>query len=435
MDASKGASRLAQVTAAFKDLLGRIPSSEELKTYLSARGDAETLVAKTSEYRMRVKGVLDQVHRPLIGASADDGVCDAFVDFCISKNAKPHACERGLIRDFVSTTPRFMDKYSAMVEEVYRIETGRAPDLKTKTTLALRFKDEAFAPSDLAGVIRSGGDTVEDIAVHQAGSEEVHKAVARIENELDFVEQWQRTTGRRIDIYEFLRYYNELGSAPGAERIRAIQAEQDKSFARACKVYAEYLGFALDYDRFTALHVHEYDSPGFADKLVAKIVSGNEYKARMFEVLSESYSKIFDSEIHSDDLDHVFEKVRSAKFSLKSEEISGHILSLGEELKQISDSVSRAFNGVLRRLPDEIETRAAVSPYRSAASPEEAERDLEESLYDEPEYREVLKAIIQEETGLKNNAEVFRVMRKVLADCAGDMRRARDHVHCPTVAL
>jgi hypothetical protein len=149
----------------------------------------------------------------------------------------------------------------------------------------------------------------------------------------------------------------------------------------------------------------------------------------MFEVLSESYTKIFDSAIHPDDLDHVFEKVRSTKPSLKSEEISRHLLALGEELGKISESVSRAFGGVLRRIPDEIEVRAAVPPYRAAASLEEAERDLEESLYDEPEYREVLKAVIQEETGLQNNAEVFRVMRRVLEDCAGDMRRARDHVH------
>ena len=418
-------SRLAQVTAAFKDLMGRMPSSTELKTYLSARGDVESLIAQTSEYAIRVKGRIDQVHRSLLGTSVGDSGCNAFISYCRDSGVKPHACERSVIRDFVSTTPEFLDKYTAMVEEVYRIEVGGTPDLRTKASLAMRFKDEEFSPSDLAEAIRAGATPTVDCIEGSGDAMVVHKAVERIGAELDFVERWQRTTGRRVDIYEFLRYYNDLGSSPTPDAIREIQSSQDQAYARASKVYREYLGVSLDFDRFTALHVHEYDVDGFVEKLVAKIVRSNEYRERMCETLSKAYTRTFDSEIHDDDLSHAFESVREKALSLTSEEISGTIFALGEELKMIAESVGEVYARVLRRSPDALEVRNAVSSYRES---EEAEASLEDSLYDEPEYQEVLKRLIQDATGYTKNADVFRVMRKVLAECGGDMRTAHDHI-------
>ena len=422
-------SRVAQITAACKDLLGRIPTSPELRTFLSARGDAESLVAQTSEYRIRVRARLDQVHRALLGSGADDARCDAFVKFCADAGAKPHACERAVIQNFVSTTPEFLDKYTAMVEDVYRIEVGRAPDIKTKGALALRFRDEAFSPSDLAEAIRAEGSAAASVECIEGSGDAVvvHKAVERIGPELEFVERWQRATGRRVDIYEFLRYYGELGSSPTPDALRAIKDAQDASFARAAKVYRDYLGVDLDFNRFAALHVQEHDLAGFDAKLVAKIVDSNEYRARMCETLAAAYSKAFDAEVHPDDLAHTFERVRARGISLKSEEVSGHIAALGEELREITDSVADAYDRVLRREPDELEVRAAVPAYRSLSS-EEAKRTLEDSLYDEPEYKEVLKSLIKEATGYSGNADVFRVMRRVLAECGGDMKTACDHI-------
>ena len=423
-------SRIAQITSACKELLGRMPTSQELRAYLSARGDAESLVAQTSEYKNRVSARLDQVHRALLGSGADDARCDAFVRFCADTGVKPHACERSVIQDFVAMTPQFLDKYTAMVDEVYRIEVGRAPDLKTKGALALRFKDEAFSPSALAEVIRAEGGAPATVECIEGSGDAVvvHKAVERIGPELEFVERWQRATGRRVDIYEFLRYYGELGSSPSPESLRSLKDAQDRNFARAAKVYRDYLGVDLDFDRFTALHVHEHDLEGFDAKLVAKIVESNEYRARMCEALASSYCKAFDADVHPDDLAHTFESVRTKALSLKSEEISGHIAALGEELRAVADSVGDAYERVLCRAPDALEIRNAVPAYRSSDTAADAQRSLEDSLYDEPEYQEVLKSLIQEATGYSSNADVFRVMRKVLAECGGDMKTARDHI-------
>lgn len=423
-------SRIAQITSACKELLGRIPTSQELRAYLSARGDAESLVAQTSEYRVRVSARLDQVHRALLGSGADDARCDAFIRFCADAGAKPHACERSIIQDFVAATPQFLDKYAAVVEEVYRIEVGRAPDLKTKSALALRFKDEAFSPSDLAEVIRADGPAAATVESIEGSGDAVvvHKAVERIGPELEFVERWQRATGRRVDIYEFLRYYGELGSSPSPESLRSLKDAQDRSFARAAKVYRDYLGVDLDFNRFTALHVHEHDLGGFDAKLVAKIVESNEYRARMCEALAASYGKAFDVDVHPDDLEHTFEAVRARGLSLKSDEISAQIAALGEELSAIAGSVGDAYERVLRRAPDALEIRHAVRAYRSSENAADAQRSLEDSLYDEPEYQEVLKSLIKEATGYSSNADVFRVMRRVLAECGGDMKTARDHI-------
>lgn len=451
-------SRVAHVTAAFREMLARIPTSPELKTFLSARGDAEALVASTSEYRARVKAVIDRVLRPVVGTSAGDAECDAFLAFCRDAGARAHACDAAVVRDFVGGTPAFQDKFGPLVDQIYRIELGRVPDRATRAAMAARFRDEAFTPEALAELIRAapgpGGAGVAHVAgagegaagaagEAGAGAEVVHSAVARIADELEFVERWRRATGRRVDVYEFLRYYGELGSAPAPEAIRAVQRAQDESFARASAIYADYMGAPLDFERFTALHLHEYDARGFAEALVAKIVASCEYRARMCEAVAAAYTAAFDSAIHPEDLEHAFAALRARSVSLRSEEIHRHVVALGEELAAVCDSVSAVYDAVLRRAPDALEVRAAVPAYRAigAGAPgapfgalgeiEAAESALRDSLYDEPEYREVLKALIQEATGLASNADVFRVMRRVLAECGGDMRRAADHVPAP----
>lgn len=419
-------SRIVAITNTFKSHLGRIPTSPELKTYLSAKGEVTDLVRKTSEYRYRVKSRLDQVYRSLVGSACEDDVCDRFVHWCDERDSAPaHECSRDMMQEFVSQTTPFMDKYTKIVDEVYQIQIGKLPDINTKKLLATKFKDDKFTVQDLASIINDTEHTGVDIIEGRGDAVVFHKEVPKLAPEMGFVEIWQRATAHRIDIYEFLRYYNELGSSPAPEKIRATKEKQDHFFSQSAKVYRDYLNVKLDFQRFSALHMHEYDSTGFLDKLVKTIVKSHEYRERMCSAISDAYEKTFDSKIHEDDLEHTFRIVQRKSLPIKPDEISGHVFDLGEELNAVAQSVASVYNRVLLRDPDEIEVRNCVSNYRNC---DVAEQKLEDSLYDEMEYREVLKSIVQMETGITKNSEVFRIMRKVLQACDGNLREARDHI-------
>lgn len=419
-------SRITTITNTFKSHLGRIPTSPELKTYLSAKGEVSDLIVNTSEYKFRVKSRLDQVYRSLIGSACDDDVCDRFIKWCeSSSNNRAHECSRETMQEFVSLSNTFIDKYTKIVEEVYEIQIGKIPDINTKKRLASRFRDEKFTIQDLVAVINDSEDTSVDVIESSEDTVIMHKEVPKLSSELEFVEKWQRATGNRVDIYEFLRYYNELGSSPSPETIRGIKEKQNHFFSQAVKVYREYLNVALDFQRFSALHMHDYDTAGFVQKLIKTIVKSHEYRERMCDALSDAYRKTFDSHIHPDDLEHTFRTVQQKSLSIKSEEISCHIFKLGEELDTISKSVSSVYNRVLKRDPDDIEIRNSVFNYRSS---DDAEESLERSLYDELEYQEVLKSMIQQKTKSSKNSEVFRVMRRILESCNGNMRDAHNHI-------
>eukprot|EP00873_Tetraselmis_striata_P027007 jgi/Tetstr1/447271/TSEL_034708.t1 len=421
-------SRVSAITNTFKTHLGRIPTSPELKTYLSAKGDVADLIKKTTEYRYRVKSVLDQVYRSLLGTACDDDECDKFISWCDSVSRAPaHECSRESMQEFVSLCTAFVDKYTGVVDQVYDIEIGKVPDIATKTRLAARFRDEKFTVQDLVVVIRDAeGPGVARDDIETAGDTTVfHKTVPKLRSELEFVEKWQRATGHRVDVYEFLRYYNELGSSPTPETIREVKEKQNNFFAHAVKVYRGYLNVSLDFHRFSAMHMHEYDNAGFVPKLIQTIVKGHEYRERMCDALSDAYTRTFDAGIHEEDLEHVFATVQKKSISIRSEDISGYVLKLGEELATIAKSVTAVYNRVLRRDPDDIEVRNCVASYRGSDT---AEEDLETALYDELEYQEVLKSLIQEKTRSTKNSEVFRVMRHILKACDGNMRDAHTHI-------
>jgi hypothetical protein len=432
-------SRVSQITATFKKYLGRNPLSQELKAYLSAKGDINTMVCNTSEYKLIVKQRLDQVFRTLLDKCADDDACDSFLTYCEKGGYFAHTCPKITIQEFVSSTPEYISKYSSIVDEVYTIETGQVPDDVTRTSMVKRFSDEKFGPNDLAFLIKTIKFTekppVSKISTYSINiiSDESSDLIKESENlkktwislpEIKFIRNWQETTGTRIDIYEFLRYYNELGgSFSSIEHITHVKKQQQDAFVVASNIYKEYIDVDLSYEQFYAEHMIEYDRPEFSDMLIFSLVQGFEYNHRMRDTISRIYKNAFDEDIHEQDLDYYFGIAKSNILPIHGDEISKLVFSLGEELKMITTSVTKIYEVVLKRCPDMVEIRNNVSNYR-AMTIKDAEKLISDNLYSDIEFQEVFKAEVVKKIDSTRNSEIFRYMRNILSECQGDMKLA-----------
>ena len=431
-------SRVSQITSTFKKYLGRNPLSQELKAYLSAKGDINAMVCSTSEYKLIVKQRLDQVFRTLLDKCADNDACDSFLKYCETGGYFAHTCPKSTIQEFVSSTPEYISKYSSIVDEVYTLETGRVPDELTRTSMVKRFSDEHFGPKDLSRLIKtidvSGKEPKSNMSAYLSYKPTGDSSVSKEENcnvkktwaslpEMNFIRVWQEATGARVDIYEFLRYYNELGSYPTIENILEVKSKQNISFLIASNIYKEYIDVELSYELFYAEHMIEYDKPDFSDILIYNLVDGFEYRCRMRETISRIYKNTFDDAIHEQDLEYYFGIAKSNLMPMYGDEISKLVFSLGEELQMITTSLTKIYNTILKRSPDGVEIRSNVHNYRTMPV-YDAEKLISESLYLDIEFQEVFKSTVANKTGFTQNSEIFRYMKSVLAECDGDMRIA-----------
>lgn len=457
-------SRVNQVTSAFKTYLGRNPLSQELQSYVSSKGDVNAMVKSTSEYRLFIKQRLDQVFRTLLDRCADDAACDAFLERCEKDGFHGHTCARHAIQAFVANTPEYIKKYSSLVDDVFILETGCIPDTSTRNAMAKLFSDESFGPNDLVAIIKANG------GAHLSGGSDlngqsalcaryvpvvttkIYPSFSNIDAytnsvdsgegtedkkslklvwtglpEMNFISVWKEATGARVDIYEFLRYYNELGSSPTVDKVVETKTFQTQAFQIATGIYKEFIGVDLSFERFCAEHMIEYDKPDFKDVLIYQIVNGFEYHERMRDTISRIYTKTFDESIHVQDLEHCFGIAKSHAMPMCGDGVSMLVISLGEELRTISSLVTAEYKNVLNRSPDSIEIRNMVADYRTRDW-DDVQKDIDTSLYNDIEFQEVFKAIVTTKTGFKQNSEIFRFIRSVLAECSGDMKIAVEKV-------
>jgi hypothetical protein len=191
-----------------------------------------------SRFGEKQGGAAQKDNAAKIGARSDLVI----LTYCEKGGYFAHTCPKITIQEFVSSTPEYISKYSSIVDEVYTIETGQVPDDVTRTSMVKRFSDEKFGPNDLACLIKTIKFTekppVSKISTYSINiiSDESSDLIKESENlkktwislpEIKFIRNWQETTGTRIDIYEFLRYYNELGgSFSSIEHITHVKKQQ-----------------------------------------------------------------------------------------------------------------------------------------------------------------------------------------------------------------
>lgn len=455
-----GESRTARVMAAFRQHLARLPASEELRTLVASKGDPERAVLASEEYLRRVENRLSPQFTALLARAPSAADASAFVEYCnadhdrepeLPKTSLPAEVTSAQVRAYVARLPEFERLWAPALDAALK-KCGLAEPTTTERAKLAALVAQSRTPrpgdselADLAQKVRRADGSPPQSAPPEppASGDEI---AAPNTPQTAFVRAWRAATGRHIDVYEFLRYFQELGpSASQADLLGAV-ARQDRFYAVAAAVARDYRGAELTRVEFLEQHHAHFDAPGFAEALVSAAVASAEYRALMVSAVESAFRSAFDSDVEPEDADHAFAALRAARAPLPGDAVPLAAAELGRELARARDIAAAAFGRVLRRKPDAIEQRDALRllrrhaagtepPPKTAAQegdapapllPYEAAAiaELEDRLYNSLEYIDVLRLKVEAARSTADRARVYRELDRVVQECRGDMRAA-----------
>lgn len=332
------------------------------------------------------------------------------------------ANERTAIRGYIGTLQEFKDRYRAIVTRMYRISKECDPDDVTLEYYINRFIDPEYTAEDI----------VEDLEdeVHQAAAAVVilpaaAQPINQTQTMIAFASLWKSGSGRKIDVYEFIRYYGQdLSEAD----VRIISQRESEARMFVDKIHRDYLGRGVNMDEFLERYLFDHDNSNFHNEVITTVLSSDEYRCEMAKQLDKRYACKFGTPLHPEDMEYVLFQVRAKSLPLYSEEIDTDVVRVNDQLRTINEWSDKIYEDVLCRPADCADVRECVSEFR-AYGDKEAESRLRKRLYQSLEFHDVVKQHIlqlyqskRERTPSKR--EMYECLSEVLKKNGKDMSSA-----------
>nr|WRJ69851.1 hypothetical protein TetV2_00406 [Oceanusvirus sp.] len=337
------------------------------------------------------------------------------------------------VRQYIVDMPEFHEKYSDLIRRIYTMshEGAEPSDFVIRHYLNKFAYVPGYKPNDLADEIVSGDsrDIEEgegDWEERESDAPEYHRTsiFSDPEQMMRFAAEWKRKTGVKMDVYEFIRYYGERVPSDDME---AVSRRQGDAMLRLDAETRTHLGRGVGRDEFLESYVFRYDRPEFDAEVMGTIMASDEYREAVTRRVEDEHDRLFGDQMHPDDAEYAFNDVRRRRIPLASEDISGVVIAVNDQLVEIHEGVRAVYRRVLQRDPDAEETREKVMVWR-AEGQEACCRELEHELYESLEFHDVLKTEIRKKLEKRSQhvkpREVFDELSRVLRVSAGDMSKA-----------
>ena len=329
------------------------------------------------------------------------------------------ASDARAIRKYIGALPEFTTRYGEIVKKIYSIASGKNPGPKTVAYYVNRFTDPSYRTDDIADDIAAGS------ADHEGDAEEIQPVQNATQSMISFAKHWKASAGRKIDVYEFIRYY---GQTLSPSDVRGIVEREKDSLLFVDKMHRDYLGRGVGEDEFWERYMFDHDSASFHHEVIAAVLASEEYRGEMAKQLGKRYHDMFGAALHPEDLEHVLFQVRAKSLTLACEEIDDELVKVSDELRSIGEWADSVYNDVLRRPADPADVRECVAEYRAHGA-RDAEAALRRRLYQSLEFHDVIKEHIVNSLELAhgrkpNKREVYEALTAAIKRSAGDMSRA-----------
>jgi hypothetical protein len=408
--------------------------TEFMKTITEHPATSEDAVAHIVPCATYIKEVTGCFNRSVL---ASYGTVERTVVNFLSKAATDYVASK-LAVDHAEMT-RIMLEQSKLLELELELEldivdrdTGDATSLINKKYAE---RSAGIAPDEtlIATALKTVGDVGKCVDMFlDIGMLPFNPIVVEIET------SFAKVYGRDITITEFVKHLGVNIHTPikdVEEAINGTHGSYTIAIATAKKIYSDFLKIELSEACFIATFLHSYAVEGWAEDLVTAIVIGkhqpNLYENCMRSVITNIYSDTFRTTILEHNLSHMFEIARLKKFSTMSGDLAELVAHVNDMSKMYVTSMTRVFQTVIRRDPDEVEVTMYISIYRknepnplilhSATKNEwvtKTEAQIIDVLYDSMEYNMVLRDKIGTlcQTNPLLPSTLYRLVTEITAD-------------------
>jgi hypothetical protein len=296
----------------------------------------------------------------------------AMRDTPVSEQQVESFCARLALRDPDYNPEELVNEVLSWRPPVMRYEGDVREEARERADEEARAAIAGGGGGGSAAVSSTGSLTGGAAAAMGAGLQFAVPAALRRERALAFAAAWAAAAGRRMDAAEFVQHYLLADGACGGEpasvigsRAAELLEAQREAFSKAADAHLFYTETPLTEQQFMDAYMDRYAAADFQATLVADIICGDVYRAKMRERIHSEYERIFGVRLHAEDLERAFAVVQGGRLALGSDELVRVLARVNERLEEVLFHVTEAYNAVLRRDPEEEEVRENVGRFLS----------------------------------------------------------------------
>ena len=194
---------------------------------------------------------------------------------------------------------------------------------------------------------------------------------------------------RSITVFEYVKYVNAYDNT--LDFFIDLKRQYTDIFNIGENVYKNFLNVDLDEAKFIKEFCQYFDKENLSEHIIDNIINTPAYDYVMKDKIKTIYYDSYKTDIHTNDLIHIFGKINKNKLSLTSQLITKIIndeKNLTDEYVLHFDSI---FNSILQRNMDIEEKDEIIKNVRKDNDINVVSFSTTESLYKSLEYNEILK--------------------------------------------
>lgn len=197
----------------------------------------------------------------------------------------------------------------------------------------------------------------------------------------------------------------------------------DRLYSITENMFNIYCNEKLTHDIFIKRFIFRLDiyvEKEFLEYVKTYLVNLKTYNQLMLKHIKDVYRSNYNKHISGKDNGYFFERIRKEKYHLQDNQLPKFIDALKKQTDKFVIHLEEKYINILRRKPDEKETDKYMYYYRTY---NDAHERIEEELYDNLEYNDVLKQKLTEVTGVTNPSIVYSLLKLCLESENKELKR------------
>ena len=199
--------------------------------------------------------------------------------------------------------------------------------------------------------------------------------------------------GRPMYVEEYFKYvkFQKISNNMKQEYYEGLLKTHVLNFSRLSQIIMSFQTDPFDDYDYVMNFLFEIDNPTFFDTIVDKILDSDQYNQCMKKHVSQTYEKLFSTNLNKSEIEYIFRIVKAKKLGIYDESLHVYLVDFKKESDDILENISNVYQRVLERNPDHFEHDMYSEMYRANNNIQVSNSKLEPILIQSLEFHDILK--------------------------------------------
>lgn len=341
--------------------------------------------------------IFKTVYLELIGTDAAASDISQFLSARVGSDVRA-------IREYVVTTPMFVNKYSLIIRSLFNRNGVPEPDIDVVKSFLFKIADPNFdLDAAILAYTSSEGESHIYTDTHQSKydmNEEYANSILSAPLapaptlSQTCIDGFEGVAKRPMTVYEY-RAYADHADMDWED----VWKKQNMGFQRLRNLMHDYSETVLTEHDFLKHHLAFVHTDGYDERFIEDTIASVGYEKNIKVRLSKIYNDALDTELSAVDLDYLFQQVKRDRVRIVDPTLHTRVTEFIKKTNDVIAHASEVYAKVVDRYPDDVEIVDIVSQYRTkldhGQALEHIGKGLEKTLIGTLEFHDVLRQRIQ----------------------------------------